>query len=314
MKHALFLIVKFIVLHLIFLIVAGTVYYCYLQSTQIVAGEAVRLLPFSSAFPALPFILACASIAAGFSAQGGCVRTAAGLPAQIASALLVIAVWCAIIPACAKLRERFFSAGTNVSPVERISPGFFRQYGNGIFFAVRGGETASGVFLQSDGSQLPVLIEDLPAESLRVHPYSDALVANTVRTPAFLSLLADEAVFFARIGQNAAGGGYFSWLCFASMCLPFAAISALARAGSWKLKNATVMIFVFVAIVAANHLYYTLDVSGMAESGLPAGQNLDIAHVAFNALMAVIISLLGVAATLLASRRAKSSGAYLGDG
>ncbi|GMO47204.1 MAG: hypothetical protein Pg6C_09350 [Treponemataceae bacterium] len=315
MKHAFFLIIKFIVLHLVFLIVAGTVYYFYLQSTQIVAGETMRPLPLSSIFPALPFILACSSIAAGFSVQGSCVRTAAKLPAQITSALLVIAVWAAVIPLCAKMRERFFPGDTNVSPVENISPGFFRQYSNGIFFATRGGQTASGIFLQTADPKHPVLIENLPAGLLQSPPYSDALIADTMRTPVFLSLLADEAGYFAQIGQNAVRGGYFSWLCFASICLPFAAISALTRAGSWKLKNATVMIFAFVAITAANHLYYTFDVFGGASaySDLSDSQSPDTAHVAFNALTGVIISLLGIAATLIAAHKAKISGAYLRD-
>jgi hypothetical protein len=316
MKRALFLILKFIILHLLFLIVAGTVYYFYLQSTQIVAGDPVRFLPLSSIFPALPFGLACASLVAGFSVQGSCVRTAARLPAQITSALLVIVVWAAVIPACAKLSGRFSSSGSRVFPRERISAGFFRAYSNGVFFAARGGETADGVFLQAGGEQHPVLIEQLPASRLQSLPYSDVLIAETAHTPVFLSLLAGEAEYFSRIGAAAMQAGYFSWLCFASMCLPFAAISALTRAGGWKLKNATVMIFVFAAIAVLNHLYYTIDVFGGgagASPGLPGSQNPDVPHAAFNAFLAVIILLLGIIATLLASRKKRSSYAEGGE-
>jgi hypothetical protein len=306
MKRAVLLIVKFIVLHIVFLCIASATFYFYLQTTRIVAGEPMSFLPITSIFPMLPFILSCVSITVGFFVQGSCVRTAARIPAQITSALLVAAVWLAVIPACAVLRDGVFSAESVMQPKKSVSAGFFRPYKDGIFFATDGGETTDGIFFQRTDVRLPSVIENLSASELQIPPYSDVLVANTVYTPSFLVRLADEAAFFTRVGTAAHGQGFFAWISFASICLPFAAISSLTRAGSWKLKNVVVMMFVFAGVVVFNRLYYRFDVFqevAITPSALPSNAELDIPHVVFNLILAVIILLSGILGTVLTAQK-----------
>ena len=297
MKHALFLILKFLVLHFLLLLVVCVVYFLMLQSTQVVAGEPLVFLPFSAVFPALPFMLACVSLAAGFWVQCSCVRTGAKLIPQCATALTVLAAWLLVIPACAIFKAGAFPQEQAIPPQERISAGYFRRLEGGVLFATRGGKTADGVFLHTSGYEQPVLIYDIPADAMRAYPYSDSLVSTAIHTPLFLLLLAREAMFFAQIGRTSWSAGKTAWLCFASMCLPFAAISALTRSGTWKLKTITFMLFAFAAIVYANKLYYIYDVFETVSS------RRDIPHAVFNALLAVIIALLGVLGTVVSARR-----------
>ena len=297
MKHALFLILKFVVLHFLLLLVACVVYFLMLQSTQVVAGEPLVFLPFSAVFPALPLMLACASLTAGFWVQSSCVRTEAKFIPQCVSALVVCAAWLLVIPACAILQERFFSQEQHIVPQERVSAGYFRRLEESVFFATRGGKTADGVFLRTGSYEQPVLVHDIPAEAMQSHPYSDSLVAEAIQTPPFLLFLARETMFFAGIGQNAWNEGKTAWLYFASMCLPFAAISALTRSGTWKLKTIAFMLFAFTVVVCANRLYYTYDMFKMASSSR------DIPHAVFNALLAAIIVLAGVIGTVVSARR-----------
>jgi hypothetical protein len=229
--------------------------------------------------------------------QSSCVRTAAKFIPQCASALVVFAVWLVVIPACAMLQVRVFPKGQDIAPQERISAGYFRRLAWGVLFATRGGKTADGVFFHTGGYEQPVLIYDIPAEALQAYPYADSLVAEAIQTPPFLILLAREAMFFTGIGQRAWDGGKTAWLYFASMCLPFAALSALTRSGTWKLKTIAFMLCAFAAVVCANRLYYTYDVFKTAST------NLDVPHAIFNALLAVIIVLLGILGTVVSARR-----------
>jgi hypothetical protein len=297
MKHAIFLILKFILLHFLLLLIVCVVYYFTLQSTQVVAGESLAFLPVSAMFPALPFMIACVSLAAGFWVQGSCVRTSAKFIPQCASGLVVLAAWLAVIPACALFERRAFPDGQGVAMQERISAGYFRIMGEGVFFSAAGGKTTDGVFLLANSHDAPSAVNGVPAGMLQTPPYSDSLVAQTIETPSFLLLLTREALFFADVGKRAWGNGWANWLCFASICLPLAALSALTRSGTWKLKTIALMVFAAAAVVSANRLYLTFDIFGSALSSAP-----DIPHVALNAILTVIIVLAGVFGTVAASK------------
>jgi hypothetical protein len=287
------------------MILACAVYYAYVQSTQIVAGEPMAFLPVTDIFFAIPRMLAGVSIAVSVIILGTITAQKAKLLSQITAAILVLAAWSGVLPAGFILKDQF-TENKSIFPAAHISEGYFRPYLGGLFFAAQEGGTVSGVFLRIRGTEsTPVLLQDLSAVTQQTPPYSDVLIAQTLDPPRFLSILTREVLIFADTGQHAWAGGFFSWLCFASMGLPLAALSTLSRSGSWKLKNFLTTLFAFVLIVFLNRLYFSLDIFGTAASGFAHGAALplDIPHAAFNVLLAIIITLMGILATVITAKR-----------
>jgi hypothetical protein len=126
--------------------------------------------------------------------------------------------------------------------------------------------------------------------------------------PPFMSALGKEILFFHQIGERAWRGGRRSWLIFASICLPLAAISALSRMGSWSLKNAVIMVGVFFCVVWLNKLFLQRVLGSMLASGGPDPFGLEngaasgVLLAAWNLILALTITITGIVCTVLTSR------------
>jgi hypothetical protein len=314
MKNSVLLIVKFFVITIVLTLAASAVYYFYLLCTQIVAGLPPVFPPLSAVFPYFPLFLAMAAIAAGLVCQGITACRQMKLVPQIVAALLVLATWLVVIPGCAILAARLAPLQTAVGPASRTSAGYFRPYTGGMFFPVSGETVVGGILLRPLAQSIaPVYLNGIPAAALQAAPFSDVLVANTLRIPAFLSALGRQTLFFWQAGSQAWQGGYLSWLFFASIGLPLASLSAHAVAGTWPLKNFTGMIFMFAAVFFVNRLYALHDVSGLlARAGIvvfpamKAASARGVFLVAFNALLGAVILATGILFSVLTSRKVRA--------
>jgi hypothetical protein len=309
MKNVLRLIAKFIFSHVLLTVIICTVYYLYLQCTQLVAGKTPDFLPISSIASTFPLLLACVSIFASFLTQVDIVRNGSRVLLQIISATLVLAVWFFFLPSYAALQDRFFADAPQVQPVREISAGYFRPYLGGVLFTTSEGASVEGVYFRksSPGSN-PTRSFGIPASELQSENFSDVLIADTFHFPPFLLILSETLLFFLRIARDSWSEGFLSWICFGSMGLPLAAISALSRAGSWKLKNFITMELGYVLIIFLNRQYYIYNMFDYitGKGFLPQTGGLfalpDIPHILFNLILALIITGYGLFVTHFAFR------------
>ena len=256
----------------LFIIVFGTclcafIYSLYSLCTNLVAGEK---LPFFSThyfinglFIFLPFVL----ILSGLFMCVYLIRhpVKSGLPV-ITYAVLYMAAWIFLMPLNFSYLEKFTKnekVDVKAIPENTISEGYFRQGESGNIFYytdVTRDNLGDGVCINMVSPDKEVYTfsgVDLRSANFGGDGFSDVLIQETVEMPTTMSVLAKWFSTFMNIAKQAFSGGFFSWLCFASISLSLVAVAGLTRLSRWRLKNALWVVVATLGIIVLNVLVYT---------------------------------------------------------
>ncbi len=254
----------------LFIIVFGTclcafIYSLYSLCTNLVAGEKLPFfsLPYfmSGILIFLPFVLILSGLFMCFYLIRHPVKS--GLPVLTYGALYM-AAWIFLMPLNFNYLQKMVQGKATVEKSsQKLSEGYFRQGKSGNIFYytdVTRDNLGDGVCIDMGSPDKDVYTfsgVDLSSSKLSGDVFSDVLIQETVDMPKTMSLLAKWFSTFMNIAKTAFSGGFFSWLCFASISLALVSVVGLARLSRWRLKNALWVVIASLGIIVLNVLIYT---------------------------------------------------------
>ena len=256
----------------LFIIVFGTclcafIYSLYSLCTNLVAGEK---LPFFSThyfmngiFKFLPFVVILSGLFMCFYLIRHPMKS--GLPVMTYGALYM-AAWIFLMPLNFSYLQKFAKdEKASAQPVVKnlLSEGYFRQgeSGNIFYFTdVTRDNLGDGVcinMVSPDKNVYTFSGVDLRTANFSGDEFSDVLIQETVEMPKTMSVLAHWFSTFMNIAGQAFSGGFFAWLCFASISLALVSVVGMTRLSRWRLKNALWVVVASLGIIVLNVLIYT---------------------------------------------------------
>ena len=254
----------------LFIIVFGTclcafIYSLYSLCTNLVAGEKLPFfsLPYfmSGILIFLPFVLILSGLFMCFYLIRHPVKS--GLPVLTYGALYM-AAWIFLMPLNFNYLQKMVQGKATVEKSsQKLSEGYFRQGRSGNIFYytdVTRDNLGDGVCIDMGSPDKEVYTfsgVDLSSSKLSGDVFSDVLIQETVDMPKTMSVLAKWFSTFMNIAKTAFSGGFFSWLCFASISLALVSVVGLARLSRWRLKNALWVVIASLGIIVLNVLIYT---------------------------------------------------------
>ncbi len=254
----------------LFIIVFGTclcafIYSLYSLCTNLVAGEKLPFfsLPYfmSGILIFLPFVLILSGLFMCFYLIRHPVKS--GLPVLTYGALYM-AAWIFLMPLNFNYLQKMVQGKATVEKSsQKLSEGYFRQGKSGNIFYytdVTRDNLGDGVCIDMGSPDKEVYTfsgVDLSSSKLSGDGFSDVLIQETVDMPKTMSVLAKWFSTFMNIAKTAFSGGFFSWLCFASISLALVSVVGLARLSRWRLKNALWVVIASLGIIVLNVLIYT---------------------------------------------------------
>ena len=254
----------------LFIIVFGTclcafIYSLYSLCTNLVAGEKLPFfsLPYfmSGILIFLPFVLILGGLFMCFYLIPHPVKS--GLPVLTYGALYM-AAWIFLMPLNFNYLQKMVQGKATVEKSsQKLSEGYFRQGKSGNIFYytdVTRDNLGDGVCIDMGSPDKEVYTfsgVDLSSSKLSGDVFSDVLIQETVDMPKTMSVLAKWFSTFMNIAKTAFSGGFFSWLCFASISLALVSVVGLARLSRWRLKNALWVVIASLGIIVLNVLIYT---------------------------------------------------------
>ncbi len=254
----------------LFIIVFGTclcafIYSLYSLCTNLVAGEKLPFfsLPYfmSGILIFLPFVLILSGLFMCFYLIRHPVKS--GLPVLTYGALYM-AAWIFLMPLNFNYLQKMVQGKATVEKSsQKLSEGYFRQGKSGNIFYytdVTRDNLGDGVCIDMGSPDKEVYTfsgVDLSSSKLSGDVFSDVLIQETVDMPKTMSVLAKWFSTFMNIAKTAFSGGFFSWLCFASISLALVSVVGLARLSRWRLKNALWVVIASLGIIVLNVLIYT---------------------------------------------------------
>lgn len=254
----------------LFIIVFGTclcafIYSLYSLCTNLVAGEKLPFfsLPYfmSGILIFLPFVLILSGLFMCFYLIRHPVKS--GLPVLTYGALYM-AAWIFLMPLNFNYLQKMVQGKATVEKSsQKLSEGYFRQGKSGNIFYytdVTRDNLGDGVCIDMGSPDKDVYTfsgVDLSSSKLSGDVFSDVLIQETVDMPKTMSVLAKWFSTFMNIAKTAFSGGFFSWLCFASISLALVSVVGLARLSRWRLKNALWVVIASLGIIVLNVLIYT---------------------------------------------------------
>ena len=254
----------------LFIIVFGTclcafIYSLYSLCTNLVAGEKLPFfsLPYfmSGILIFLPFVLILSGLFMCFYLIRHPVKS--GLPVLTYGALYM-AAWIFLMPLNFNYLQKMVQGKATVEKSsQKLSEGYFRQGKSGNIFYytdVTRDNLGDGVCIDMGSPDKDVYTfsgVDLSSSKLSGDGFSDVLIQETVDMPKTMSVLAKWFSTFMNIAKTAFSGGFFSWLCFASISLALVSVVGLARLSRWRLKNALWVVIASLGIIVLNVLIYT---------------------------------------------------------
>jgi hypothetical protein len=321
MKNVLPFFVQYITVLLIGAFAGIACVYLFFLCTSLTAGGGIVYPPLSIVLTFVPLSCACAAILSCFCLITRIARHRDySLLAILVCMALHLATWLIFFPVGDKVLTsiiRQVQSQTTWQP-ESISPGYFRQTDEGIFYYFRVNEdkTGDGVFIGLTPNA-ETFLQLFPLNHAPLVPEfldGDLLIQRTVAFPPVLSVVLR---LFAEFGANARAAfqrGILAWYAFASVCLPLTALITFAHVSRWRLNNFCLLSLTFSAICLSNLAYFENAISDKLSGftgffrALPVLNRLQqdaeayILLVVFNILLAVIIGFVGFRAYIRKKR------------
>lgn len=251
-------------------LVAGIVLWTFLHSLfmgilAMTAGErvpvlSIRRIPDSFMFCAPSVIFLSGTFMSYYK-----IRRPGGIPQFLAFAVLSLVSWCFILPSFVLLGKSWYKTheiyGNSAS---ELSAGYFRRYGDDVYFFTREVEAAG-----EDG--IPSVVIDTSSEDGAVfrnvragekafiynsaRPYSDVLVKQAFSSGVTFRNMLDFRALIRRT-QRAMNAGFSFWLGFLSLGFVLSSVYGIAGVFRWRIMNVTAVLVVTAAILVVNSAYF----------------------------------------------------------
>lgn len=320
-KKALFLIPKFLVLFLLFTVLAAFAYMFYCQCELMIIGNQIGIFSLKSFLAGIILTIPFTSIFSLFLLFVSCIRNH-NYTAWSAGVIFFVAllIFSTIIPLAfnARLNVIDSAAAGQQKPALQLHSGYFKttDFGDYYFLDVEGRAFASGVFVSGAKMQEEnKLIETFRNESFEATPPGFAkdyqLATQSVRLPRSFGMILDALNAICDFAYAAYAKGWFTYFCCASIACALLSMWAVSFVSTWPLLCVLFILYDFAAAVALNFAIVATPFAAPAISFISEWISPALAQyvllLAANLLYFLIFTIFGIGAHL--KRRHQSLGA-----
>lgn len=214
-----------------------------------------------------------------------------------------VLVWSVIIPCCALLVPRsetkiMSSSVPNIS----LSQGYFRPYGNGVFFVLNDEvevsnsdeiiETVATIsfskFVPNNMRMNVKTQKTFPETSLQ---FNDALINQVFDVAKSQIMIFSSLKVLATYCVKTLSSGVLAYCLFATLGFSLASVIGLSRISNWRLINATIVLIGFILVLFINVVIYSGDLAKF----IPAISGwMEWFPLAINCFIGLIFSVIGI--------------------
>lgn len=177
-------------------------------------------------------------------------------------AALSVLFWFFALPRIFAYESDFLKFSETRGNLNTVTPGYFRQNENEIIYFTRvlPDGKAEGIRIDISGISAAQQVSDISLDFASAHPYSDILVKNAVKPPLILGQQFDFYSVILSAARTAFRSGTKEWLMFLSLGLALFCLYALKFLCSWRLFDATCIVFAGIFIFLANYFWYSASI------------------------------------------------------
>lgn len=321
MKKALLLIPKFLVLFLLFTVLAAFAYMFYCQCELMLIGNKIGIFSLKSFLAGIILTIPFTSVFCLFLLFVSCIRNHNHTPWSAGVIVfMVLLVFSTIIPLSFNARLNIIDsvASSQEKPELQLHSGYFKttDLGDYYFLDVEGRALASGVFVPSAKTQEESkLIETFRNESFDAAPPGSAkdyqLASQSVRLPRSFGMILDALNAICDFSYAAYAKGWFTYFCCASIACALLSMWTISFVSSWPLLSVLFILYDFAIAFALNFIIIATPLATSAIAFISEWISPDLAQYVFllaaNVIYFLIFTIFGIGAHL--KRRHQSLGA-----
>ena len=309
-KKALFLIPKFLVIFLLFTVLAAFAYMFYCQCELFLIGNKIQLFSLKSFLAGIILTVPFTSIFALFLIFVSCIRNKKhNIYSFSVIFFIVVLIFSTIIPISFNSRLNIIDASKSQknTPSFQLHSGYFKStsFGDYYFLDVEGKDFASGVFVPNENETE----ENKIIETFRNQVFNNSSPAfakdyelenQSIRMPRSFATILNALNAICNFAYSAYAKGWFTYFCCASIGFAILSMWAISFVSSWPLLSVLFILYDLVLAFALNFLIQATPFASPAIGFISEWISEDVSQYVFllvaNFLYCLIFTLFGIAA------------------